>query len=82
MELKELVDLITIRQYVANSVGNPAIDRGTVTEMNHTLLLLDRKIVNLLKSSQFKEYVDFKDIKQVVKEVADINNIRSGMVNR
>lgn len=82
MELRELVNLITIRQYVSNSVGNPAIDRATVTEMNHTLLLIDRKIIALLKHEEFKEYINFSDIKQVVKAVAEINNIRSGMTNR
>ncbi len=79
MDLKELTDLINIRQYVVNSTSNPAIDRATVSYMNGILLLLDRKIVGLLRSDDFKEYIDYKDVRKAVEEVAAITNIRSGL---
>lgn len=79
MNLKELADLINIRQYVVNSTANPAIDRATVTYMNDTLLLLDRKIISILQNDDFKEYLDYKDIKQAREDVANITNIKSGL---
>lgn len=79
MDLQELVDLINIRQYVVNSTANPAIDRGTVTYMNSVLLLLDRKIVGLLQTSEFKEYINYGDVDKAVREVAELTNIRSGL---
>lgn len=79
MDLKELVDLINIRQYVVNATANPAIDRGTVNYMNETLLMLDKKITGLLQSDEFKDYIDYKDIQNVKKQVAEITNIKSGL---
>lgn len=79
MDLKELVDLINIRQYVVNATANPAIDRNTVNYMNETLLMLDKKITGLLQSDEFKDYIDYKDIQNVKKQVAEITNIKSGL---
>lgn len=82
MDLKEITDLIAIRQYVVNSTNNPAIDRTTVNFMNGVLILLDNKIIGLLQSDDFKEYVDYKDVKKAIQEVAKITNIKSGLVRR
>ena len=79
MELKELVDLITIRQYVVNATGNSAIDRATVNVMNGMLILIDRKIMSLLQSDDFKEYIDYKNVRQAIEDVARITNIKSGL---
>jgi hypothetical protein len=79
MDLKELTDLIAIRQYVVNSTGNPAIDRATVNYMNDLLLLTDKKIISLLSSQDFKEYIEYKNALAARQEVARITNIRSGL---
>ena len=79
MDLKELTDLITIRQYVVNSTANPAIDRATVNYMNDLLLLTDKKIIGLLSNSDFKEYIEYKNAQLARQEVARITNIRSGL---
>lgn len=79
MDLKELTDLINIRQYVVNSTANPAIDRGTVSYMNGVLLMLDKKIMGLLQSDEFKDYIDYKDVRKAIEEVAAITNIKSGL---
>jgi hypothetical protein len=79
MDLKELTDLIAIRQYVVNSTANPAIDRETVTYMNGILILIDKKIVGLLKSNDFKEYVDYQNVRKAIEDVARITNIKSGL---
>ena len=79
MDLKELTELIAIRQYVVNSVNNASIDRKTVNVMNGTLLLLDKKILGLLQSDEFKTYINYSDVSQAIKDVAYITNIRSGL---
>jgi hypothetical protein len=79
MDLLELTNLITIRQYVVNSTANHALDRKTVSELNGMLILLDKKIVNLLKSEEFKEYIDFANVRQATEEVAKITNIKYGL---
>lgn len=79
MELKELTELIAVRQYVVNSTANPTIDRETVSYMNGLLILIDRKIVSLLKGDDFKKYIDYQNVRQAIEEVAKITNIKSGL---
>lgn len=79
MQLKELNDLINVRQYVVNSTGNSSIDRATVNYMNNLLIMIDRKIIDILKSDDFKEYVNYKDVRQAIEEVVKITNIKSGL---
>lgn len=79
MDLKEITDLITIRQYVVNSTGNPAINRETVSYMNGVLILVDKKIVDLLKGQEFKEYIDYQNVRQAIEDVVKITNIKSGL---
>lgn len=79
MDLRELVDLISIRQYVINSTGNPAIDRATVNMMNGMLLLIDKKILSILQGDEFKEYINYADVQQAKIDAARITNIKSGL---
>jgi len=79
MNLKELTDLMDVRQYVVNSTANPTIDRETVKYMNGLLIMLDNKIIGILKSDEFKEYVNYKDVRKAIEEVARITNIKSGL---
>ncbi len=79
MDLKEITELISIRQYVINSIANMAINRETVSYMNGLLILIDKKIVSLLKSDDFKEYVDYQNVRQAIEDVARITNIKSGL---
>lgn len=79
MDLKELVDLITIRQYVVNATANPALDRAAVNYLNGSLILLDKKIMTVLQSDSFKEYIDYKNVRSAIEEVAKITNIKSGL---
>jgi len=79
MDFKELTDLINIRQYVANSIALPAIDRKTVNELNGILLLLDEKIIGLLTSETFKDYIGYQDVQAAKQRAANITNIRSGI---
>ena len=79
MKLNEITDLISVRQYVYNSISNSSIDRATVNVMSGMLILIDKKIMSLLQENKFKEYIDYKDVKKAVEEVARINNIRSSL---
>lgn len=79
MDLKEITDLIAVRQYVVNSTANPTINRETVKYINGVLILLDNKIISLLESPEFKEYIDYKNVRQAIEEVAKLTNIKSGL---
>ena len=79
LDIQEIVNMITIRQYVVNSTANPAIDRKTVNYMNGVLLMLDKKIMSTLEDDRFKDYINYKDVRKAVEEVANINNIKSGL---
>lgn len=80
--LQELNYLIEIRRYLTETMGNPVLDRKVITEMNHTLLLVDEMIVSKLQSPEFKEFVGFENIKEVVRKAAKTTNIKSGLVNK
>lgn len=75
MDLKELTDLILIKRYVADSVGIMAIDRKTVSILNGILLLLDKKIINILTGTKFKEYIDYENVQEAKIAAVKITNI-------
>jgi len=75
MDLSELTALIKIKEYVANSVGIMAIDRKTVSILNGILLLLDKKIIGILTSDEFKTYVDYENVQAAKSEAVKITNI-------
>lgn len=77
MDLRELVDLITIRQYVVNSTANPTMDREAYRYLNGSLIMIDKKIMSLLQGDEFKEYINYADVKKAIQEVANITNIKS-----
>lgn len=79
MDLQELTNLITVRQYISIAIGNAAMDRATVSELNGMLLLIDKKIISILKDNEFKEYINYWDVKNAIEEVARITNIKSGL---
>jgi hypothetical protein len=60
MDLRELTDLITIRQYLADTRGSYSIDRAAINELDSVLVSLDKKIVELIRSSDFKAHVKFQ----------------------
>jgi hypothetical protein len=76
MNLDELTSLITVRDYVANSLNNNSVDRKTLSELGGMLLLLDKKIFGLLKKDDFKKYIDFADVRQAI---VDNRKITSGV---
>lgn len=81
MDNKEINELINIRQYMVSAINNPAIDRQMVSTLQGMLILIDKKICNILIGDDFKEYIGFADVKKAISEVAQINNIKSGLKN-
>lgn len=82
MNFEELVSLIRIRDYVINSIALPTIDRKTVNELNGMLLLLDKKIIGMICSDEFKDYIGFTNVQQAKEAAARITNIYSGIENK
>jgi len=82
MELQELVNLISIRQYVVNATANPAIDRETVNFLTGALLLLDKKILAILQDTEFKEYINYADVMKAKIEAARITNVKSSLLKK
>lgn len=77
--INEINSLISIRNYMINVINNSSFDRSIVNDLNGMLILTDKKIVELLRSDDFKDYINFKDVKKAIKEVVDLNNIKSGL---
>lgn len=82
MDLTEVMSLIKVRGYVVNSIALPTIGRATVAELNGILLLLDKKIIEILTGPNFKDYIGYKDVQKAKEDAARITNIRSGLNGR
>lgn len=82
MELKELTDLIAIRQYVINSSGISTISKKSINELSSVLLLLDSKIIGIITCSEFKDYIGYQNVEEAKLAAARINNIYSGIENK
>ena len=76
--LSELNSVLPIREYMINTINNSSIDRAAVNYLSGSLILLDRKILGLLQSDAFKQYINYADVKQAVQDVVNLNNIKSG----
>jgi hypothetical protein len=79
MNLKEINELINIRNYMVNATNSLYVDRSTSNLLNGMLLLVDKKIVDMLQTKEFKEYIEYKDVKKAIEEAAKHNNIKSGL---
>jgi len=79
MDLQEITDLIQIRQYAANTVNNSLVDRSVVNLMNDITMLLDKKIIDLLGSPGFKEYINYDNVKDVKANAIKLSNIKSSI---
>ncbi len=74
MKLSEIVNLIKIKEYVSDAVGLFSIEKQTIRELNDTLILIDKKIIELVTSKEFKEYIDYDHVKEAKQEVLRIAN--------
>lgn len=74
LNFEELTNLIQIRQYVVHAINDFTVDRPTVSEMNGTLLLIDKKILEILKGSEFKKYIGYSDVRKVIEDAARVKS--------
>lgn len=80
MNLKNINDLINIRNYIYMSTNNGWIDKKTVNYLNNLLLLVDKKILSVLMDEEFKELIDYENLSDVLREVRQVTNIKSGLI--
>jgi hypothetical protein len=60
MKVNEIADLIKIRDYISISINNFSIKRESVNDLNKTLILLDKILVDELTGSAFREKINFQ----------------------
>jgi hypothetical protein len=82
MNLQEITNLIQVRNYIMNAITISTIDRKTVNELSNMLILTDKKLITLLQSSDFKDYIEYQNAKQALSDVVKMNNIKSSLNNR
>lgn len=78
INLQQINDLISIRNYAINCANNGYVDKQTANYMSGLIHLIDKKISLLLMSDEFKEFVNYQDPK-VLKAARDSSNIKSGL---
>jgi hypothetical protein len=79
---EEITGLITIRNYLFAALNDSAVfDRQTYNYISNIKVLIDKKIMSLLMDEEFKNYIDYGNVKKALKEVTDLNNIKAGLVN-
>lgn len=79
MNLKNINDLINIRNYIAMSTNNGWIDKKIINYLNNLLLLLDKKILAILMDDEFKSLINYQNLPEVLREVKQVTNIKSGL---
>ena len=75
----ELTNLISLRQYVSNSIDNAMIDRKTVKYLSGVLILIDKKLLGLLQSDSFKDYINYTDVNNAILDAVRVSNIKSSL---
>lgn len=71
-DIKEISELISIRNYVSESMSNFSIDKSSINTLSGILILLDKKIISALTCDEFKEFIGFSDVKRAVEEVRNM----------
>ncbi len=79
MKLTEITNLISIRDYLANSLNNSSVDRKVVHDLSKMLILVDNKIISAIQEEEFKKYIGYANVQEAVAKVAEIRNIKSGL---
>ena len=81
IEIKDISDLIHIRNYVYGAINNSALHKTVAHELNKIQILLDNTIVEHILSVEFKDLIGFEGVDAAVKEARANNNIKQGMSN-
>lgn len=75
MDLKELTDLIVIRDYVVLAIENPRMSKIASNELTNILIMLEKKIFFLLTDNEFKNYINYDNAKETLKEIVHANTV-------
>ena len=60
-------------------MGNSTFSKSVVKQMSNTLLLLDKKIVELITREDFQSYIGVANVNQVISDVVRTTNIKFGL---
>lgn len=82
MDLTEVTSLIKIRDYVINARSLPTVDKRFLRELDGILLLLDKKIIDILTGPDFKDYIDYKSVQEAKEAAVRITSVHSGIQGR
>lgn len=77
--MDELVSLVNIRNYAYSVINNSNFDRGVVNDLTAFMILLDNKIIELMRTPEFKDYLGFSDAKKTIHEMIHQNSIKSSI---
>jgi len=79
MKLNEIISLIEIKNYAFNIINSNHSSKEHVKYMSNIMLLIDKKIGELLSNEEFKKYIGYEHVDDLIKEVRNISNIKSGL---
>jgi hypothetical protein len=71
--------LINLRGFVTLMINNYNRSKTEVADIIAMSTLIDNKIVSMLLSDEFKDYVHFNEAKNALAKARENNNIKSGL---
>ena len=77
--LQEMDALINLRGFVTVMLNNYNRSKTEVNEIIAMATLIDNKIVSMLLSNEFKDYIHFNEAKTALAKARENNNIKSGL---
>jgi len=72
MKISEISDLINIRNYIQTSINNFSIKKESVKELDKSLILLDRLLVEELTGEKFKQKINFENADSAIQEIISL----------
>lgn len=77
--LQEMDALINLRAFVTLMINNYNRSKSEIADIIPMSTLIDNKIVSMLLSPQFKDYVHFNEAKAALAKARENNDIKSGL---
>lgn len=65
MNLDEILSLIKVRDYMSTIIHNSVLERKDISEFGRLITLIDKKIINTLLSTNFKNSINIDKLDQV-----------------
>ncbi len=80
MKIDEITGLIKIKEYMQSAMASYTIDKKSLNDFSIMINLIDNKIISLLQSSEFKDYLGYDNFKAEQESIKQ-SKISSGAVN-